>query len=127
MPVELHMANHSVMKYKDKENEVQLHLNHDVIDEVRRNVEQRTVRYKNLMARKHDEMVKPKRLNLRDLVLNRVSLATKDLAHGKLGPNWEMPYKVITSKRQGSYYQETLDRRKLEHPLNVKHLRKYYQ
>ena len=108
MLVELHMANHSLMKYKDEENEVQLHLNLDVIDEVRGIVEQRTVRYKNLMARQHDEMVKPKRLNLWDLILNRVSLATKDLTHWKLGPNWERPYKVINRKRQGSYYLETL-------------------
>ena len=85
MLVELHMANHSLMKYKDEENEVQLHLNLDVIDEVRRDVEQRIARYKNLMARQHDEMVKPRRLNLWDVVLNRFSLATKDLAHGK-GP-----------------------------------------
>ena len=37
------------------------------------------------MARQRDEMVKPRRLNLRDLVLNRVSLEPKDLADGK-GP-----------------------------------------
>ena len=104
IPTEVHMANHRVMKYQDEENEVQLHLNLDVIDDVKRDVEQRTARYKNLMARQHDEMVKPRRLNQWHLILNRVSLATKDLAHGKLGPNWEMPYKVITSKRQGSYY-----------------------
>ena len=58
------MANHRVIKYQDEENEVQLHLNLDVIDKARRNVEQRTSRYKNLMARQHDEVVKPKRLNL---------------------------------------------------------------
>ena len=33
--VEVHMANHSMMKYQDKENEEQLRLNLDLIDEVR--------------------------------------------------------------------------------------------
>ena len=32
---EIHMANHRVMKYKDKENEEKLHLNLDLIDELR--------------------------------------------------------------------------------------------
>ena len=89
--------------------------------------EHRTVRYKKLMARQHDAMVKPKHFNIGVFVLKRVSLATKNPAQGKLGPNWEEPYKFINCKRQGSYYLETLDRRKLEHLWNVEHLRRYYQ
>ena len=72
-------------------------MNLDLIDEVRINVEHRTAKYKNLMARQHDAMVKPRRFNIGDLVLKRVSLATKNLAHGKLGPNWEGPYRVVNS------------------------------
>ena len=45
------MANHRVKEYQAKENEVQLRLNLDLIDKVRMDAEQRTVRYKNLMAR----------------------------------------------------------------------------
>ena len=120
------MANHKVMKYQDKDNEKQIRLSLDLIDEVRMDVEQRTVRYKNLMARQYDTMVNPRCFNIGDLVLKRVSLATKNPTHGKLGPNWEGPYKVINCKRQGSYYLETLDGRKLEHPWNVEHLRRYY-
>ena len=50
IPVEVHMVNHRVMKYQDGDNEEQLLLNLDLIDEVRMNAEQRTARYKNLMA-----------------------------------------------------------------------------
>ena len=114
-PAEVHIANHWVMKYQDKENEEQLHLNLDFINKVRTNAEQRTAKYKSLMPRQYDAMVKPRRFNIRDLVLNRVSLVTKNPAHGKLGPNWEGPYRVINCKRQGSYYMEALDGRKLEH------------
>ena len=63
--------------------------------------EQRIARYKSLMARQYDAMVKSRRFNIGDLVLKRVSLATRNLAHGKLGPNWEGPYRVINFKRQG--------------------------
>ena len=51
IPVEVHMANHRVKEYQAEENEVPLRLNLDLIDKVRMDAEQRTVRYKNLMAR----------------------------------------------------------------------------
>ena len=87
IPAKVHVANHKVMKYQDEVNEEQLRLNLDLIDEVRIDAEQRTTRYKSLMARKYDAMVKPRRFNIGDLVLKRVFLATKNPAHGKLGPN----------------------------------------
>ena len=127
IPVKMHMANYRVMMYQDKDNEEQLRLNLDLIDKVRMDAEERTTRYKNLLARQHDAMVKPRRFNIGDLVLKKVSLATKNLAHGKLGHNWKGPYRIINCKRQGSYYLDALDGRKLEHPWNVEHLRRYYQ
>ena len=79
---EVHMASHRVKEYQAKENEVQFRLNLDLIDEVRMDVEQRTARYKNLMARQYDTMVKPRRFNIGDLVLKRVTLATRNPAYG---------------------------------------------
>ena len=73
IPAEVHIANHKVMKYQDKENEELLHLNLSLIDEVRMNVEQRTARYKNLMARQYDAMVKSRCFNIGDLVLKKGS------------------------------------------------------
>ena len=51
IPAEVHMANHRVMTYQEKDNEEQLHLSLDLIDKVRMDAEHRTVRYKKLMAR----------------------------------------------------------------------------
>ena len=74
-------------EYQAEENEVQLRLNLDLIDEVKMDIEQRIARYKNLMERQYDAMVKPRRFNIGDLVLKRVTLATRNPAYGKLGPN----------------------------------------
>ena len=74
IPVKVHMVNHRVMTYQDKDNEEQLRLNLDLIDEVNTDAKHRTVRYKNLMARQYDAMVKPRRFNIGDLVLKKVSL-----------------------------------------------------
>ena len=128
IPAEVHMANHRVTIYQDKDNEEQLRLNLDLIDEVRTDAEERTAMYKNLIARQHDAMVKPRRFNIGDLIFKKVSLATKNPAHGKLGPNWEGPYRIINCKRQGSYYLEALDRKEIRASLEyVEHLRRYYQ
>ena len=116
IPVEVRMASHRVKEYQAEENDVQLHVNLDLIDEVRTDAEQRIARYKNLMARQYDAMVKPRHFNIGDLVLKKVTLATRNPAYGKLGPNWEGPYRVINCKRQGSYYLEALDGQRLEHP-----------
>ena len=51
IPAEVHMANHRVMMYQDKDNEEQIRLNLDLIDEVGVDAEYRAVKYKNLMAR----------------------------------------------------------------------------
>ena len=80
IPAEVHMANHKVMKYQDEDNKEQLLLNLDLIDKVRMNAEQRIARYKNLIARQYDAMVKPKHFYIGDLVLKRVSLTTRNLA-----------------------------------------------
>ena len=71
IPVEVHMANHRIMKYQDEDNEEQLYLNLDLIYEVRMDAEQRTARYKNLMTRQYDAMLKPRRFNIGDLVLKK--------------------------------------------------------
>ena len=87
IPAEVHMANHRVMTYQDKDNEEQLYLNLDLIDEVRTDAEHRTASYKNLMARQYGAMVKPRRFNIGDwakafAMVKKVSLATNNLAYG---------------------------------------------
>ena len=109
IPAEVGLTSYKVAHYKEEENEKQLCLSFDLIDKVRMDAEQVVARYKNLMTKYHDALVKPRHFNSGDLVLRKVSLATKDPAYGKLGPNWEGPYRFINSKRRGLYYLEALD------------------
>ena len=73
IPAEVHMANHKVMKYQDKENEENFCLNLDLIDEVRMDAKQRISRYKNLMARQYDAMMKPSPWKTRDRKSTRLN------------------------------------------------------
>ena len=84
-------------------------------------------KHKEAMARYYNRKVKVRRLNTRDLILRKVSQATKDPSKGKLGPAWEGPYEVIHHSREGSYYLKPLDGQELPRPWNIEHLKKYYQ
>ena len=84
--IEVFLTSYRVTHYNNEENEKQFRLSLDFIDQVRMDTEQRVARYKNLMTKHHDTLVKPRQLNVDNLVLKRVSLAIKDPAHGMLGP-----------------------------------------
>jgi hypothetical protein len=71
--------------------------------------------------------VKHREFKVGDLVLRKVTLATKDPAQVKLGPTWEGPYRVVKFHRRDTYHLEKLDGTALPHPWNVEHLKKYYQ
>ena len=74
-----------------------------------------------------NQRVKLKRFSIRDLILQKVTLATKNPTQGKLGPTWEGPYKIIHYSRQGSYHLESMDGSKLPRPWNIEHLKRYHQ
>ena len=104
---------------------MRLHL--DLVDEVQATAEQRLARYQNLMAKHYNSNVRHRDVQVGDLVLRKVIGTTKDPSQGKLGPNWERPYRIASWQRKGTYHLETLDGRKLQHPWNMENLRKYYQ
>ena len=66
-------------------------------------------KYQQKMTEYYNKRVKLKRLDIGDLVLRKVTPATKDPTQGKFGPTWEGPYKVIHYLRQGSYHLELMD------------------
>uniref|UniRef100_A0A2N9GS26 Uncharacterized protein n=1 Tax=Fagus sylvatica TaxID=28930 RepID=A0A2N9GS26_FAGSY len=126
VPVEIGLTSFRTLAYDGQKNEEQLRLNLDLIDEVRETAEARMKRYQEKMARHYNSRVKPRQLSIGDLVLRKVTLATRNPSEGKLGPNWEGPYKVVEVRRPGTYHLEDMNGRRLSHPWNAEHLRRYY-
>ncbi|GFZ07006.1 hypothetical protein Acr_18g0011760 [Actinidia rufa] len=104
IPVEIGMPSFRTSNFDKKSNEIELRLNLDLLDEKREMARLRQVAYK-----------------------CQVTLSTKELSAGKLGPTWEDPYKVIKVSRPGTYWLEDPSGKVLPHPWNVEHLKKYYQ
>ena len=116
-----------VKTYEDQKNQQELNSNLDLIDEVKEEAMKRMAKHKEAMARYYDRNVKVRRFNTRDLVLRKISQATKDPSQGKFGPTWEGPYEVICHSREDSYYLKSLDDQELPRPWNIDYLKKYYQ
>uniref|UniRef100_A0A2N9GP36 RNase H type-1 domain-containing protein n=1 Tax=Fagus sylvatica TaxID=28930 RepID=A0A2N9GP36_FAGSY len=127
IPVEIGLTTWRTNNYDEGSNDVQLRSNLDLVDEVRDQAEARTRVYQQRMARYYDRRVKHREFKVGDLVLRKVTLATKDPTQGKLGPTWEGPYRVVKFHRRGTYHLEKLDGDALPHPWNAEHLKKYYQ
>ena len=59
-------------------------------------------------------------------MLKKVLGNTKNPAWGKLGPNWEGPYRITLVAEIGAYCLEDLDEKVVLHLWNVNNLRMYY-
>uniref|UniRef100_A0A2N9GP39 Uncharacterized protein n=1 Tax=Fagus sylvatica TaxID=28930 RepID=A0A2N9GP39_FAGSY len=127
IPVEIGLTTWRTNNYDEEINDFELRSNLDLVDEVRDQAEARTKIYQQRMARYYDRRVKHREFKVGDLVLRKVTLATKDPTQGKLGPTWEGPYRVVKFHRRGTYHLEKLDGDALPHPWNAEHLKKYYQ
>ena len=79
------------------------------------------------MVKHYNSQVRHKDFWVRDLVLRKVMGAARDPIQGKLGPNWEGPYRITSWQRKDTYHLEMLNGWKLPHPWNTEYLRKYYQ
>ena len=80
IPVEMGLTNIRLKVYKEQRDHQGLNNNWDLIDEVRDEAMKWMEKYKGAMARYYNKKVKVKRFNVGDLVLRKLSKATKDLS-----------------------------------------------
>ena len=99
--------------------------NLDLIEERRKDARVQLAYYQHKLKRGYDMNVKLRPLALGDLMLRKVVGNTKNPTWGKLGPNWERPYRITSVAGVGAYYLEDLDDRTVLHPWNVNNLKRY--
>ena len=102
-PVEIGLKSLRIELASVKYNEEAFHLNLDLLDEKRDQVQKRTEDYQRKTARHYDQKVKPRSYKPGDLVLKKLMSARKNPTHRKLGPNWEGPYIVSGVVRPSNY------------------------
>ena len=99
-----------------------MHLQLDLIDEVRATAKQRLAWFQDRMAKHYNSWVQHRDFQVGDLVLRKVMGTARDPTYRKLNPSWEGPYQVTSWQRKGIYHLEVLDGRKLHYPWNAEHL-----
>ena len=127
IPVEVGVTSTKRAAFSEEENDDKLQLNLNYLDEVREEASCRMTKYQRKMAEYYNKRVKLRQLDIGDLVLRKVTTATKDPVQGKLRPTWEGLYRVVHYSRRGIYHLETLDGKKLLRPWNIENLKKYHQ
>ena len=78
MLVKVGLVSYQVKTYENQRNQQELNSNLDLIDEVREEVMKQMAKRKEAMARYYNRKVKMRRFNTGDLVLRKVSQATKN-------------------------------------------------
>ena len=115
-----------VATFRAESNDERLKLHLDILQKKRDQAQITMSAYQERVSRYFNKKVKPRSFRVRDLVLWKVTLATRESAEGKLAPNWEGPYRVINCQRPGAYYLEDQDRKVLQRPWNAEYLKKYF-
>ena len=103
-----------------------LEKNLDLIEEWQESVMVQLAYYQHKLKQGYDSNVKLKPLAPGDLVLRKVVGTTKNLAWGKLGPNWEGSYHITLVIGIGAYFLKDLDKNVIPRPWNVNNLQMYY-
>ena len=73
-----------------------------LVDEVKVTAKQRLACYQDLMAKHYNSRVRHRTFKVRDLVLRKVTGVTRDPSLGKLGANWDRPYRITSWQRKGT-------------------------
>ena len=98
----------------------------DLIEERREGAMVQLIYYQHKLEQGYDAKVKLRPLVPGDLVLRKVLGTAKNPAQGKLGSNWEGPYRITSVAGIGAYFLEDLDERVIPRPWNVNNLKMYY-
>jgi len=98
----------------------------DLIEEQRENVMVQLAYYQHKLKQRYDANVKLRPLECGDLVLRKVLGTAKNLAWGKLGPNWEGAYCITSMAGIGAYHLEDLDENVVPCSWIVNNLKRNY-
>ena len=126
IPIETGFPTSRTQSFNPSNNVELLEKSLDLIEERRESVMVQLAYYQHKLKQGYDAKVKLRPLEPGDLVLRKVLGMAKNPAWGKLGPNWDRPYRITLVAGIGAYFLEDLDEHVIPRPWNVNNLRRYY-
>jgi len=126
LPIENNFPTLRSASFTPDGNDELLERNLDLAEERREKATIHMAYYHQKLRQGYDANVKLRPLGPGDLVMRKVLGSAKNPSWGKLGPNWEGPYRITSVAGIGAYYLEDLDEKAVPRPWNVNNLRRYY-
>ncbi len=126
IPLEVGLPTIRTQAFEQEDNERSLQLSLDLLQERREASAIRLAAYQQELTNAYSHKVRPRSFQIGDYVLRKVLANTKDPTDGKLGPNWEGPYRIIGVGHNGAYQLETADGKTVPRTWNTSNLRKFY-
>ncbi|GKC33971.1 reverse transcriptase domain-containing protein [Tanacetum coccineum] len=122
IPAEIGMPTYRTLHFNEAQNEEEMRLNLDLSQERRETAAIREAKYKKKVEQYYNKRVRPMSFKVGDFVY-RKNAASRVENQGKLGPNWEGPYRVTEAYDNGSYKLVTMDDREVPrtwHAINLR-------
>ncbi|GJZ18130.1 reverse transcriptase domain-containing protein [Tanacetum coccineum] len=99
---EIGMPTYQTIQWNEAQNEEEIRLNLDLIQERRETAAIREAKYNKKVEQYYNKRVFPVLFKVEDFVYRR-NEASQVENQGKLGPNWEGPYRVVEAYENSSY------------------------
>ncbi|XP_071708221.1 uncharacterized protein [Rutidosis leptorrhynchoides] len=125
IPAEITILSERVLSYNEEENDERFHTNLGYAKERREMAAICKAANKQRIAKYYDKRVRARTYKVRDLVW-RDNQASRAQNTGKLGPNWEGPYKVIGISNTGTYKLAELKGNPIKRTWHATALKKCY-
>ncbi|XP_030950110.1 uncharacterized protein LOC115974023 [Quercus lobata] len=119
IPLEVNFPTQRTSTFCPSTNDKLLEKSLDLIDERREGAMVHLANYQQKLKQGYDAKVKPRPLVPGNLVLRKVFGNARNPTWGKLGPNWEGPYRITSVASVGAYYLKDLDERVVPRPWNL--------
>lgn len=114
------------MMFDPELNEEEQRLNLDLLQERREMAAIREAKYKTKVEEYYNRRVRPVTFKVGDFVYKK-NEASRVENQGKLGPNWEGPYRIIGAYDNGSYKLQTMEEREVPRTWHAINLRQCFR
>lgn len=126
IPAEIGEPSTRTIGFDQETNNELIEENLDLLAERRALANCREIIAKQHAAIRYNRNVVPRSFAVGDLVLRKASIGDRDGERGKLGANWEGPYRVTESTGTCAYKLETLKGKEIPRTWNAANLKRYY-
>ena len=108
IPAEIGMPTFRTMMANVENNDDEINLNLNLLEERREMVAIREAKYKKKVEQYYNRRVRSEAFKVGDFVY-RKNDASRVEDQGKLGPNWEGPYRITEAYQHGTYKLQTME------------------